>query len=92
MTALNKYFELYSRDTIEDAFNIGYQISKALGIDLLEATISNDHKWIDGKVKLINTNFLTKMNEIFLRIFVLCKHVIPLILFAKCFQKNYNKN
>ncbi|WP_290700776.1 hypothetical protein [Lacinutrix sp.] len=43
----NKHFELYTRNNFEDAVSVGFDISKALNIDLLDATIPNDFKWID---------------------------------------------
>lgn len=43
----NKHFELYTRNNFEDAVSVGFDISEALNIDLLDATIPNDFKWID---------------------------------------------
>ena len=43
----NKHFELYARNNFEDAITVAYNLSEALNIDLLDATIPNDFKWID---------------------------------------------
>lgn len=43
----NKHFKLYEKDNFEDALNIAYNLSEELNIDLLDATIANDYKWID---------------------------------------------
>ncbi|WP_034060624.1 hypothetical protein [Lacinutrix jangbogonensis] len=43
----NKHFELYSQNSFEDAMSIGYDLSEQLNINLLDATIPNDFKWID---------------------------------------------
>lgn len=43
----NKHFELYARNNFEDAIVVGYEISEQLDIDLLDATIANDQKWIN---------------------------------------------
>jgi hypothetical protein len=43
----NKHFELYEEDSYEDAFLIGFELSEELDIDLLDATIPNDFKWVD---------------------------------------------
>jgi hypothetical protein len=43
----NQYFELYSRDNFEDALTVAYDLSEVLNIDLLDATIRDDFKWID---------------------------------------------
>ncbi len=57
----NKHFELFERNSIKDAYNMGYDISEELKIDLLDATISNDYKWIDketykktGKIEFLD--------------------------------------
>ena len=47
----NKHWELYEKYDFEEAFLIGYKISEQLNIDLLDATIPNDYKWVD-KVEL----------------------------------------
>ncbi len=43
----NKHFELYAKDNYNEAFLIGYDLSEELNIDLLDATVPNDFKWID---------------------------------------------
>lgn len=43
----NKHFELYSRNNFEDAITVAYDLSEVLDIDLLDATIAGDFKWID---------------------------------------------
>ena len=43
----NKHFELYTQNNFEDALSIGYDLSEKLNIDLLDATIANNFKWID---------------------------------------------
>lgn len=43
----NKHFQLYEKNDYKDAFIIGYQLSEELNIDLLDATVPNDFKWID---------------------------------------------
>ncbi len=43
----NKHFELYTRNNFEDAITVAYDLSEALNIDLLDATIRDDFKWID---------------------------------------------
>ena len=43
----NKHFELYSKDSFSDAIQMGYDLSEQLNIELPDATIPNDFKWID---------------------------------------------
>jgi hypothetical protein len=43
----NKHFELYFIDDYTEAFLIGYDLSEQLNIDLLDATVPNDFKWVD---------------------------------------------
>ena len=53
----NKHFQLYERNSFEDAITVGYYLSEELNIDLLDATIPNDFKWIDKeewKLKIAN--------------------------------------
>lgn len=45
----NKHFELYSKDSFSEAIQMGYTLSEQLNIELLDATIPNDFKWIDKK-------------------------------------------
>ncbi len=42
----NKHFKLYEQNNFQDAFIVGYDLSKQLDIKLLDATIPNDFKWI----------------------------------------------
>lgn len=43
----NKHFELYFIDDYTEAFLLGYNLSEQLNIDLLDATVPNDFKWVD---------------------------------------------
>lgn len=43
----NKHFQLYEHTDYTEAFLIGYKLSEQLNIDLLDATVPNDFKWID---------------------------------------------
>ncbi|MBQ0768743.1 MAG: hypothetical protein KBT58_05590, partial [Bizionia sp.] len=43
----NRHFTLYSEPNFESAIEIAYNLSEELNIDLLDATIANDYKWID---------------------------------------------
>lgn len=55
----NKHFELYSENSFESAIEVGYNLSEELNIDLLDATIANEFKWIDKealKKKAAKTN------------------------------------
>lgn len=45
----NKHWELYEKYDYKEAFLIGFEISELLNIDLLDATIPNNYKWIDKK-------------------------------------------
>lgn len=45
----NKHWDLYEKYNIKDAFTIAFELSEALNIDLLDATIPGDFKWIDKK-------------------------------------------
>ena len=53
----NKHFKLYEQNNYKEAFVIGYELSEELDIDLLDATVPNDFKWID------KDEWKTKMNE-----------------------------
>ena len=53
----NKHFQLYERNNYKEAFLMGYDLSEELDIDLLDATVPNDFKWID------KDEWKTKMNE-----------------------------
>ena len=43
----NHHFTLYDEYDFESALEIAYNLSEELNIDLLDATIANDYKWID---------------------------------------------
>ncbi len=43
----NKHWELYEKNNAKEAFEIGYEISEYLQIDLLDATVPNDFRFID---------------------------------------------
>lgn len=43
----NKHFTLYEKNDFESALEVAYVLSEKLNIDLLDATIPNDFKWID---------------------------------------------
>lgn len=45
----NKHWELYEKYDYKEAFLIGYEISELLKIDILDATIPNNYKWVDKK-------------------------------------------
>lgn len=53
----NKHFELYDRNSFKDAFIVGYELSEELNIDLLDATIPREFKWID------KSDWKQQMNE-----------------------------
>jgi hypothetical protein len=48
----NKHWELYEKYDFKEAFLIGVEISDILQIDLLDATIPNNYKWIDKKASI----------------------------------------
>ncbi len=43
----NKHWELYEENDASEAFSIAFEISEQLNIDLLDATVPNDYRWID---------------------------------------------
>ena len=43
----NKHFELYKENNYKEAFLVGFELSEELDIDLLDATVPNDFKWVD---------------------------------------------
>ena len=45
----NKHWELYEKYDYKDAFKVAFELSELLNIGLLDATVSNDYKWIDKK-------------------------------------------
>ena len=53
----NKHFKLYEQDDYKEAFLMGFDLSEELDIDLLDATVPNDFKWID------KDEWKTRMNE-----------------------------
>lgn len=52
----NKHFKLYEEYDYKEAFIMSYELSEELNIDLLDATVPNDFKWID------KDEWKTKMN------------------------------
>ncbi|MFK7832920.1 MAG: hypothetical protein AB8B52_06570 [Winogradskyella sp.] len=53
----NKHFELYEEDDYTEAFMMGFELSEELNIDLLDATLPNDFKWVD------KTEWKAKMSQ-----------------------------
>ncbi|MCT4629201.1 hypothetical protein [Winogradskyella sp.] len=54
----NKHFCLFEKNDYKEAFIIGYELSEELNIDLLDATVPNDYKWVDKnewKSKMYNS-------------------------------------
>ncbi|WP_274474820.1 hypothetical protein [Mangrovimonas aestuarii] len=43
----NKHWQLYEKPYSSEAFEIGYEISEQLKIDLLDATDPHNRKWVD---------------------------------------------
>ena len=43
----NKKITIYKTENIKDAFDVASHIADALAIDLLDATVKNDYKWVD---------------------------------------------
>ena len=43
----NKKITIYKTKSIKDAFDVASHIADALAIDLLDATVKNDYKWVD---------------------------------------------
>ncbi|WP_046757722.1 hypothetical protein [Kordia jejudonensis] len=43
----NKHFKIYNMFNEEEALETGKQLAKSLGIDLLDATVANDSKWVE---------------------------------------------
>ncbi|MFV9549697.1 hypothetical protein [Algibacter sp. PT7-4] len=43
----NKHWDLYEKYNIKDAFTIAFELSELLNIDLLDATIPGDFKWVN---------------------------------------------
>ena len=43
----NKHWELYEEHDLPQAFKIGFDVSESLGIDLLDATVANNYRWIN---------------------------------------------
>jgi hypothetical protein len=46
----NQKFTAYSTTSLKDAFDVASHIADALAIDLLDATVKNDYKWVDKDV------------------------------------------
>jgi len=44
----NQHFKIYTLFEKEEAINVGKQLAKHLKLDLLDATVANDSKWIDA--------------------------------------------
>ena len=45
----NKHWDLYEEFNYKDAFKIAFELSELLNIDLLDATIPGNFKWVDKK-------------------------------------------
>ncbi len=43
----NKHFKIYRMFDEDEAMQVGKQLAASLNIDLLDATVANDSKWID---------------------------------------------
>lgn len=43
----NKHFKIYHMFDEEEAMETGKQLAKSLRIDLLDATVANDSKWVE---------------------------------------------
>jgi hypothetical protein len=43
----NKKITIYKTEDIKDAYDVASHIADALAIDLLDATVKNDYKWVD---------------------------------------------
>lgn len=48
----NQHWELYKKHNFKEAFIIGYEISELLQIDILDATIPNNYKWINKEASM----------------------------------------
>ncbi len=46
----NKHFNIYSNVNLEPVFEMGKNVSKILKVDLLDATIPNDYKWVESEL------------------------------------------
>jgi len=46
----NQKFTVYSTTNLKDAYDVASHIADALAIDLLDATIKNDYKWVDKDI------------------------------------------
>ena len=49
----NKHWELYTKHDFNEAFLVAFDLSELLQIDILDATVPNDYKWInkDASIK-----------------------------------------
>lgn len=45
----NNHWDLYEEFNFKDAFRIAFELSELLNIDLLDATVPNNFRWIDKK-------------------------------------------
>lgn len=57
----NKHWSLYEEFNFKDAFSIAFELSELLNIELLDATVPGNFRWIDkkatkehGKLKYLN--------------------------------------
>ncbi|WP_040280564.1 hypothetical protein [Psychroserpens damuponensis] len=46
----NKKITIYKTEDIKNAFDVASHIADALSIDLLDATVKNDYKWVDKDI------------------------------------------
>ena len=42
-----RHWELYEKNDFDDAFKVAFEISELLNIDLLDATVPKDYRWVD---------------------------------------------
>lgn len=48
----NKHWDLYEEFNFKDAFLIAFELSELLKIDLLDATVRNNFRWVDKKATI----------------------------------------
>lgn len=48
----NKHWELYKKHDFKEAFLIGFELSELLQINILDATVPNDYKWINKEASI----------------------------------------
>jgi len=46
----NKKITIYKTEDIKDAYDVASHIADALAIDLLDATVKNNYKWVDKNI------------------------------------------